>query len=166
QKEMAWQLFRNMCRQALDEGAVGSLSENADAHPREGKQWVDRSGTFLQAWSNSEHLRVWYQWFLGIRPDLMENVVVVEPRIPAELTDIETSMIVGKGKVIDKYHNGKYDISLENLPGVKLDLRLHSDEEQRQAADNPVFKGIDFCHPHPLDHYPCFDHYYDPPLTY
>lgn len=166
QKEMAWQLFKNMCRQALDEGAVGSLSENADAHPREGKQWVDRSGTFLQAWSNSEHLRVWYQWFLGIRPDLMENVVVVEPRIPAELTDIETSMIVGKGKVIYKYHNGKYDISLENLPGVKLDLRLHSDEEQRQAADNPVFKDIDFCHPHPLDHYPCFDHYYDPPLTY
>lgn len=166
QKEMAWQLFKNMCRQALDEGAVGSLSENADAHPREGKLWVDRSGTFLQAWSNSEHLRVWYQYFLGIRPNLMENAVVVEPRLPAELTDIETSMIVGKGRVVYKYHNGKFDISLENLPGVKLDLRLHSDEEQKQAADNPLFKGIDFCRPRPLDHYPCFDHYYDPPLTY
>jgi len=166
QKEMAWQLFKNMCRQALDEGAVGSLSENADAHPREGKTWVDRSGTFLQAWSNSEHLRVWYQWFLGIRPDLMENVLVVEPRIPAELTDIETSMIIGNGKVVYKYHNGKFDISLENLPGVKLDLRVHSEEEQRSEADNPIFKGLDFCHPKPLDHYPCFDKYYDPPLTY
>ena len=38
QKEMAWQLFKNMNRQALVEGAVGSLSENADAHPREGKE--------------------------------------------------------------------------------------------------------------------------------
>ena len=48
QVEAAWQLFRNMNRQALVEGAVGSLSENADAHPREGKSWVNRSGTFLQ----------------------------------------------------------------------------------------------------------------------
>lgn len=166
QKEMAWKLFKNMCRQALDEGAVGSLSENADAHPRQGKQWVDRSGTFLQAWSNSEHLRVWYQYFLGIRPDLMENVVVVEPKIPAELTDIETSMIVGKGRVVYKYHNGKFNITLQDLSGVKLDLRIASDEEQKAAASNPVFDGTDFCHPRPLEHYPCFDHYYDPPLTY
>lgn len=166
QKEMAWQLFKNMCRQALDEGAVGSLSENADAHPREGKQWVDRSGTFLQAWSNSEHLRVWYQYFLGIRPDLMENVVVVEPKIPSEITDIETSMIVGKGRVVYKYHNGKFDVTLENLPSVKLDLRIASEEEQKAVAGNPIFNGIDFCHPQPLDHYPCFDKYFDPPLTY
>ncbi|MCF0203628.1 MAG: hypothetical protein HUK08_09715, partial [Bacteroidaceae bacterium] len=86
-KEEAWQLFQNMNRQALKEGAVGSLSENADAHPREGKDWVKRSGTFLQAWSNSEQLRVWYQYFLGIRPDLMNNVVLVEPHLPAEITE-------------------------------------------------------------------------------
>ncbi|MBR5499014.1 MAG: hypothetical protein IKV75_02490, partial [Bacteroidales bacterium] len=65
QVDTAWELFKNMNRQALVEGAVGSLSENADAHPREGQTWVNRSGTFLQAWSNAEHLRVWYQHFLG-----------------------------------------------------------------------------------------------------
>ncbi len=166
QKEIAWKLFKNMCRQALDEGAVGSLSENADAHPRNGKQWVDRSGTFLQAWSNSEHLRVWYQYFLGIRPDLMENVVVVEPQLPNEITDVETSMVVGKGRVVFSFHNGEYDVRLENLPGVKLDLRTTTRAEQKAVSRNPLFKGIDFCHPDPLDHYPCFDEYHNPPLTY
>ena len=34
QIDTAWELFKNMNRQALHEGAVGSLSENADAHPR------------------------------------------------------------------------------------------------------------------------------------
>lgn len=45
QVEMAWELFQNMNRQALKEGAIGSLSENADAHPRTGQNWVNRSGT-------------------------------------------------------------------------------------------------------------------------
>lgn len=166
QKEMAWQLFKNMNRQALHEGAVGSLSENADAHPREGKQWVDRSGTFLQAWSNSEHLRVWYQYFLGIRPDLMNGTVVVEPRLPSEITDLDTTMPIGGGRINYKYHDGKFDITLEDLPGVKLDLRIATDEEQKAAAENPLLKGVEFCMPHPLEHYPCFDKYYDPPLTY
>ena len=166
QKEMAWQLFKNMCRQALAEGAVGSLSENADAHPREGKTWVNRSGTFLQAWSNSEQLRVWYQYFLGIRPDMMAKQIEVAPRLPKEITDVETSMIVGNGKVLFKYHGGKFDIQLENLPDVKLIMQIQSPEEAEKAANNPIFKGIDFCHPKPLKHYPCFDKYYDPPLTY
>ncbi len=166
QTEKAWQLFKNMCRQALDEGAVGSLSENADAHPRSGQSWANRSGTFLQAWSNSEQLRVWYQHFLGIRPDLMEGVVVVEPRLPAEITHLETSMLVGEGRVVYKYQDGRYDITLENLPGVKLDLRIASEEQLRVERDNPVFDGVDFCHPQPLEHYPCFDTYHNPPLTY
>lgn len=37
QTETAWKLFANMNRQALYEGAIGSLSENADAHPRAGQ---------------------------------------------------------------------------------------------------------------------------------
>ena len=166
QKEQAWQLFKNMNRQALKEGAVGSLSENADAHPRTGKHWVDRSGTFLQAWSNSEHLRIWYQHFLGIRPNLMDSVVVVEPRLPQEITHIETTMKIGDGRIVYGYQDGKFDIRLENLPGVKLDLRIDDEATSRAKAANPIFKGLKFCEPKPLKHYPCFDKYYDPPLTY
>lgn len=107
QPDIAWQLFTNMNRQALVEGAIGSLSENADAHPREGAVWANRSGTFLQAWSNAEQLRVWYQYFLGIRPHMnhpeMSGLVVVEPRLPSELTDLYWKERIGKG-----YMEGTY----------------------------------------------------------
>ena len=160
QVDTAWELFKNMNRQALHEGAVGSLSENADAHPREGKTWVNRSGTFLQAWSNAEHLRVWYQHFLGIRPDLLEGVIVIEPRIPSEITSLETSVKIGDGTLRYKYSDGKVKVKLE---GIDAELEIH---EPAGQTDSPVFEGISFCMPDPLDHYPCFDTYYETALTY
>lgn len=161
QKETAWKLFTNMNRQALVQGAVGSLSENADAHPREGRDWVNLSGTFLQAWSNSEQLRVWYNYFLGIHPDLMNGRVLVAPHLPAAITDLETSMRVGAGFVRFSYHGGKFDIRLEGLPGVELIVEL----EENNSTDD-IFAGVDFCKPNPLPHYPCFDTYHPEALTY
>ncbi len=103
QPDIAWQLFSNMNRQALVQGAVGSLSENADAHPREGATWARRSGTFLQAWSNAEQLRVWYQYFLGIRPDMVNRVIVLNPQLPSDVTSITYSERVGQGDIIGTY---------------------------------------------------------------
>lgn len=103
QPDIAWQLFTNMNRQALDQGAVGSLSENADAHPREGATWANRSGTFLQAWSNAEQLRVWYQYFLGIRPDMVNRIIRVNPMMPSQVTSLTYSQRVGKGDIIGTY---------------------------------------------------------------
>ena len=160
QIDAAWKLFKNMNRQALHEGAVGSLSENADAHPREGQTWVNRSGTFLQAWSNAEHLRIWYQYFLGIRPDLLTGVIVIEPKLPAEITSLETSVKVGKGTLHYKYKNGKIRVKLD---GVEARLEIHDPVGQ---TDSPIFEGMEFCKPNPLEHYPCFDTYYETALTY
>ena len=160
QVDTAWELFKNMNRQALHEGAVGSLAENADAHPREGKSWVKRSGTFLQAWSNAEHLRVWYQHFLGIRPDLVNGVIVIEPRIPSEITSLKTSVKIGDGTLHYTYKNGKVSVKLEGID-AELDMR-----EPSGQTDSPVFAGTQFCTPAPLDHYPCFDTYYETALTY
>lgn len=103
QPDIAWQLFSNMNRQALVEGAVGSLSENADAHPREGASWANRSGTFLQAWSNAEQLRVWYQYFLGVRPDMVNRVITLQPQLPSAVTSITYSQRVGQGDIIGTY---------------------------------------------------------------
>ncbi len=103
QPDIAWQLFSNMNRQALMEGAVGSLSENADAHPRAGKSWANRSGTFLQAWSNAEQLRIWYQYFLGIRPDMVHNTITVNPQLPSTITSLTWSQRVGYGDIIGSY---------------------------------------------------------------
>ena len=160
QVEPAWELFKNMNRQALHEGAVGSLSENADAHPREGQEWVNRSGTFLQAWSNAEHLRVWYQYFLGIRPDMLRGRIVVEPKLPSEITYLETSVKIGEGTLHYKYSDGKIKVKLE---GIEAELDIHEPSGQ---IDSPVFEGIKFCIPDPLESYPCFDTYYETALTY
>ena len=160
QVDTAWELFKNMNRQALHEGAVGSLSENADAHPREGETWVKRSGTFLQAWSNAEHLRVWYQHFLGIRPDLLNGIIVIEPRIPSEITSVETSVKIGEGTLHYSYKNGKVSVKLDNIDAK---LEIH---EPTGQTDSPVFEGLTFCMPDPLESYPCFDTYYETALTY
>lgn len=159
QVEAAWQLFQNMNRQALVEGAVGSLSENADAHPREGKSWVNRSGTFLQAWSNAEHLRVWYQYFLGIRPDMMKRVITIEPKLPKEITNIETSVRIGKGILTYTYRDGKFDFRFDGDSAEIIFV-------EPKHVDEPIFDGVEFCTPEPLPHYPCFDVYHDPALTY
>ena len=160
QVDAAWELFKNMNRQALHEGAVGSLSENADAHPREGQTWVNRSGTFLQAWSNAEHLRVWYQHFLGIRPDLLKGVIVVEPRLPSEITSLETSVKIGKGTLHYRYKDGKVTVKLD---GIDAELQI---SEPSGQTGSPVFDGVEFCQPDPLDNYPCFETYYETALTY
>ena len=161
QKETAWELFKNMNRQALHEGAVGSLSENADAHPREGQSWVKRSGTFLQAWSNAEHLRVWYQHFLGIRPDMLSGRIVIEPNIPAEVTFVETSVKIGKGTLHYKYSDGKVSAHLE---GANAEIVII--DEPAEDSDPSIFEGVQFCQPDPLDSYPCFETYYETALTY
>ena len=160
QVDTAWELFKNMNRQALHEGAVGSLSENADAHPREGQTWVNRSGTFLQAWSNAEHLRVWYQYFLGIRPDLLNGKIVIEPRIPSEITHIETTVKVGNGTLHYTYKNGRITIKLD---GCRAMLDVH---EPQGHQNSPIFEGVEFCEPNPLESYPCFNTYYENALTY
>lgn len=160
QVEMAWELFKNMNRQALHEGAVGSLSENADAHPREGKSWVNRSGTFLQAWSNAEHLRVWYQHFLGIRPDMLKGIIVVEPKLPSEITSLETSVKIGDGTLHYKYADGSVSVELE---GITAELIVCDPAGQ---TESPVFTGVKFCMPDPLESYPCFETYYETALTY
>ena len=160
QVDAAWELFKNMNRQALHEGAVGSLSENADAHPREGQTWVNRSGTFLQAWSNAEHLRVWYQHFLGIRPDLLNGKVVIEPKLPAEITHLETSVKIGDGTLHYEYKDGKVSARLEGCPAELVVLPVSG------QTDSPVFEGIGFCRPDPLDSYPCFETYHETALTY
>ena len=118
QAEIAYKLFDNMNQQALKEGAVGSLSENADALPREGKTRGKLSGTFLQAWSNAEHLRVLYQQFFGIQPDMLKNEILIEPNIPNEIMKINSSVMIGKGKFSYKFNRGagdSYVFSTENL---------------------------------------------------
>ncbi|MDJ0654584.1 MAG: amylo-alpha-1,6-glucosidase [Xanthomonadales bacterium] len=95
QVEPAWLLFQAMNDQVLDSGVVGGLAENMDAYPLPGEDWPRLTGTYLQAWSNSEQLRIWYQYFLGVRPDA--GSVTLAPRLPARLGEVDFSVRVGAG---------------------------------------------------------------------
>lgn len=97
QVDTAYKLFKNMNNQTLTMGVVGGLGENMDPYPHRGEAWPRLTGTYLQAWSNSEHLRVWYQQFLGVRPDMISNSVTLAPRIPSEIKDLESKVFVGTG---------------------------------------------------------------------
>jgi len=103
QVEPAWTLFANMNRQALERGVVGGMAENMDAWPHPGQDWPRLTGTYLQAWSNSEQLRTWYQYFLGIRPDLIQEAVTLAPRLPQKAGGVVFEARVGAGRVEADY---------------------------------------------------------------
>lgn len=140
QADIAYTLFRNMNRQALAEGAVGSLSENADAWPRAGQTWVRRSGTFLQAWSNSEHIRIWNQYFLGVRPDMLNHSITLAPQLPSDLKEVDSRVNIGDGilhMIISKEDTkGTYRYEWNGAPvTLKLDI------DSYQTLDVPVSTG-------------------------
>jgi hypothetical protein len=107
-------------------GVVGGLSENMDAYPHEGKNWPKLTGTYLQAWSNAEHIRVWYQYFLGIRPDMIKNNLTLAPRIPAEIKHLDYNFTIGNSLIRTSYALGKtttYRYQFEKVnPTVKIDI--------------------------------------------
>ncbi len=126
QTETAYRLFSNMNRQALTLGVVGGLSENMDAYPHAGESWPKITGTYLQAWSNAEHIRVWYQYFLGIRPDMIRNSLTLAPRIPSEIKHLTYNFTIGSSLVHASYDSGKtnkfsYTFGKDN-PTVEVDV--------------------------------------------
>lgn len=124
QPEIAWQLFKKMNQQALREGAVGSLSENADALPRPGLRRGKPSGTFLQAWSNAEHLRIWYQYFLGVRPDLTRHEVLLQPAIPDGIRKLNQTVRIGKSWLHCTYQDNGAATYSYTVDGEDTDLRV------------------------------------------
>lgn len=126
QKE-PWQLFENMNRQALREGAVGSLAECADALPVPGATWARRTGTFLQAWSNAEHLRVWHEEILGVRVGSGGTVVVVAPQLPKSALNISMNTPLGKGVLKGHWHRGNSETWTFELEGTDAAILFSND---------------------------------------
>jgi glycogen debranching enzyme len=99
QIDLAWPLFQNMNELTLERGVVGGLPETMDAYPRPGETWPRLTGTFQQAWSNAEQLRVWYQYVLGIRPEMAGQEILLAPRLPSKLGKVDFSVRVGAGSL-------------------------------------------------------------------
>jgi Amylo-alpha-1,6-glucosidase len=103
QADLAWQLFMNTNEIALTRGVVGGLPENLDAYPHPGESAPRLTGTFLQGWSNAEQLRVWYQGFLGIQPDLAQGTIHLVPRLPTSFGNVEFRSRIGAGVLQARY---------------------------------------------------------------
>ncbi|MBI2619270.1 MAG: hypothetical protein HYW57_04250 [Ignavibacteriales bacterium] len=86
--DLAFHLTDNMTRQILDRGGVGTLSELLDAAPRPGESLPRLSGTFTQAWSLAEYVRVFYQDFLGVAVDAVEDKLELSPNLPSSLSKV------------------------------------------------------------------------------
>lgn len=127
QIELAWQLFANTNAIAATRGIVGGLPENLDAYPHPGESQPRLTGTYLQAWSNAEQLRTWYQGFLGIHPELDRGVVRLAPRLPRELGAVEFVARVGQGALHSRYERidagRRYTWRIENLAAaIEVDI--------------------------------------------
>jgi glycogen debranching enzyme len=124
QVETAYQLFTNANRQALTIGVVGGLSENLDAYPHPGQVWPKLTGAYLQAWSNAEQLRVWYQYFLGIRPDVPNQQLTLAPRLPATLQHLDYRFCLGTGSVAAQYQAGSPCVYSYIFQGITTQVRV------------------------------------------
>lgn len=134
QQQEAFKLFTNMNYHALSYGAVGSLSECADAWCRPGHDWAKLSGTFLQAWSNAEQIRTWGQYFLGVRPDMLSKQIVVAPRIPSELTKISTLVQIADGCLVYNYE--------VDSPALEYRFEWTGSDEVSLIIDLPRYKAF------------------------
>lgn len=110
-EDIAYQLFHNMCDQGMNKTGVGCINENSDCFPHPGESYPKLTGTYWQAWSQAEHLRVWYQYFIGVRPDKSIEDLLLMPRIPEALNNVTSIIPIKGGKVHFTYRKNKENVS-------------------------------------------------------
>jgi len=111
--DKAWELTVNMQTQILDMWGAGALAELADAYTDKGGNTI-LSGTFSQAWSNAEYLRVFYQEFCGVKPELkifgdskIETYCEFNPVLPVNLEYVSFNAgLAGKNFSVTYKHTG------------------------------------------------------------
>ena len=99
-QELSWPLTRNLGRQILGLGTLGSMSENLDALPQADGS-LTPTGTFAQSWSVAEFARNAYQDYVGFRPDLLANSLAFEPAIPTGWRHFSAALPFGVGEAVD-----------------------------------------------------------------
>lgn len=152
QHEEAFKLFQNMNEIALTREGVGGLPENSDAYPRQEGLNAKITGTFLQAWSNAEHLRIWYDSFIGFKPNMINGSVQFAPRIPEKIKQLSTKLHLSSAFLSLDYKNvnstKSYQITnhtsqtitfrfhLENYEVVELNVEpQHTIEIEQKSAN-------------------------------
>jgi len=124
-QDSAWVLMRTLERLAMETGAVGTIPENSDALPRAAAAHPRWSGTFSQAWSNAEYLRVMYRDILGITPDAASATLTIAPALPQVLPWAEAVVHVGGQRLrvhVKRAASGAHECTVTHLHG---DASIH-----------------------------------------
>ncbi|MBU2445810.1 MAG: hypothetical protein KJ666_09620 [Bacteroidetes bacterium] len=112
---LAFGLTEELTRQTLEAGCVGSLSELTDAFPRKDEKHPRLSGTFTQAWSMAEFIRNFYDDYLGIEKNALENTIYLLPSLPDKLNDMQF-----RTRMADSYLKIRY-LSEQNTFSIEID---------------------------------------------
>ena len=100
QAEQAWRLLQSLQRYALQEAAAGGIPECTDALTRDNEATPRWSGTFTQAWSNAEYLRVLQQCFVGATPHPEHaDVLLLHPLLPPDVQTLSMHVHRASGSI-------------------------------------------------------------------
>ncbi|URA09446.1 amylo-alpha-1,6-glucosidase [Thermospira aquatica] len=138
--ELAYQLTTNLSHQIVFMGCRGNMSELIDAIP-DSQGNIKLSGTYAQAWSIAEFARNAFQDYLGIRPHLLMQEILFEPRIPTKWNAFTSRIALGKGELslngVRKSNTILYTITLEGIASVSLDF-IHNYQGKRTLYRIPL----------------------------
>lgn len=90
-------MFKDISQQILKRGAVGTQSELLDALPLLGKTYPNLSGTVSQAWNLAEFNRNIHEDFMGVKPRLLENKIIISPILNQDITWAKIKQNFGNG---------------------------------------------------------------------
>lgn len=129
-QDLAFTLTKEMTHQILDRGAVGTMSELLDALPREGESEPRQSGTFSQAWSLAEFIRVFYEDYLGVSLNVPQSSLGLRPRLPGDLHHVSTTVRFGSWVIPLEMRASTGTIALSlSSPGTAPVIHLDCDFE-------------------------------------
>ena len=133
-EDLAYELMKSMIHDVLDRGAVGTLGELLDALPHPDEKEPDLSGTFSQAWSLAEFVRVVYDDFFGVHPDALQRRIDFCPRIPEDLGDVEFSAFISDGSVAFTKHAQRWTLTsqLRDSYRVHFSFPIHNHARNKE----------------------------------
>ncbi len=138
----AWKLTESLHRLCMESGAVGTIPECTDALPHAGNEFPRWSGTFSQAWSNAEYLRVMYERYLGARvTQEAQPVIEFAPHLPAALDRLAASVRTSSGRLhiaVERESSGKLRCTFTSSATTPILLRSPAGDER---GSGPVWRS-------------------------
>lgn len=151
--DFAYQLTKNLSDQILYLGHRGAMSENLDAFLND-QGGVTTTGTYAQAWSVSEFTRNGYQDYIGFKPELLSDKVVLAPCLPSAWQTFDAELCFGESNalLVSYQHNeqGKqcFELQYQSHCLVQLELHLMAEDKAKyqlliDAGELPVVIEFD-----------------------